>query len=263
MQGMMFGGEGPVMRGTWYNVNTGDVFTVRDSFFEDNNYVVSTTDGRYLRYDQLKNYTQSDMPEKELKEMLSRNKTTNDVEEIPDSIKSILEGPDEDYSEYILPDDNISSLGNINNTRHLAPASAHAYKPTNNVASPVVNMNNAIIEKALKNAPKPEFIVSVDWEDYPTKQIEMLKDVMDIPESEILDWYLDNIDMSDVIDGIKTAITNRILVNEMLKTEKDIREISKEMVKTIDLSETPQTEVTPAKQVKKSVSKKTTKVTKS
>ena len=41
--GMMFGGEGPVMQGTWYNPTTGDAFTVRDSFFEDNQYVITTT----------------------------------------------------------------------------------------------------------------------------------------------------------------------------------------------------------------------------
>ena len=46
--GMMFGGEGPVMQGTWYNPNTGDAFTVRDSFFEDNQYVVTTTDDAYF-----------------------------------------------------------------------------------------------------------------------------------------------------------------------------------------------------------------------
>ena len=35
MHNLIFNGEGPVMEGTWYNPNTGDAFTVRDSFFED------------------------------------------------------------------------------------------------------------------------------------------------------------------------------------------------------------------------------------
>ena len=34
---------------------------------------------------------------------------------------------------------------------------------------------------------------NIDWNDYPSKQIDMIMDVMDIPVSEIIDWYLDNI----------------------------------------------------------------------
>ena len=43
--GLTFGSEGPMMEGTWYNTRTGDSFTVRDSFFEDNQFVITTTDG--------------------------------------------------------------------------------------------------------------------------------------------------------------------------------------------------------------------------
>ena len=53
MQGINFNMEGPIMDGTWYNPNTGDSFTVRDSFFEDNQFMVSTMDGRVLNYNQI------------------------------------------------------------------------------------------------------------------------------------------------------------------------------------------------------------------
>ena len=56
MNNLTFGMEGPIMDGTWYNTQTGDSFTVRNSFFEDNQYIVQTTDGRILRYDQIQNY---------------------------------------------------------------------------------------------------------------------------------------------------------------------------------------------------------------
>ena len=75
-------------------------------------------------------------------------------------------------------------------------------------------MNEAIIEKALKNAEKPEFNVDVIWDNFPLKQIEMLKDIMEIPEDEIIDWYLDNIEMIEVVDALKTAIRSKILCNE-------------------------------------------------
>ena len=47
--------DGPMIEGTWFNPDTGDRFTVRDSFFEDNNYTVLTTDGRTLNYNQIQN----------------------------------------------------------------------------------------------------------------------------------------------------------------------------------------------------------------
>ena len=60
--GLTFGSEGPMMEGTWYNPRTGDSFTVRDSFFEDNQFVITTTDGRYLKYEQIQDYIKSDKP---------------------------------------------------------------------------------------------------------------------------------------------------------------------------------------------------------
>ena len=50
----MFSGETPMMEGKWYNPHTGDSFTVRNTFFEDNQLVVQTMDGRLLEYNQLK-----------------------------------------------------------------------------------------------------------------------------------------------------------------------------------------------------------------
>ena len=62
---------GPVMSGTWINPNNNDTFTVKDCFFEDNQLIVNTTDGRNLNYDILQNYIQAD------------NKTINEMKEKP------------------------------------------------------------------------------------------------------------------------------------------------------------------------------------
>ena len=207
MNGMMFGGEGPVMQGTWYNPNTGDVFTVRDSFFEDNNYVVTTTDGRYLNFNQLQHYIQSDTPAAELKAMLAKNK--KDVkEEIPEEIKGILASNDDDtYDSYMIPEDDIytntlnkplgKSLGNIN-----TPVKTPNITP--------VNVNKTIIEKALKNTTGPKLTIIADWNEYPAKEISMLIDIMDIPAEEIVEWYCDNLDTTWILDDIKTSIKNKI-----------------------------------------------------
>lgn len=213
MNGVMFGGEGPVMQGTWYNPKTKDIFTVRDSFFEDNNYVVMTTDGRCLNYNQIQNYIQTDTPLDQLKEMLKSEKTENEKhEEIPAEIKNMLADANEDpYSGYMIPDDDIygKPLGNINQ-RHLAPASQHTYSIKEDKP---ISINRTIIEKGLKNANGPKITITVDWNDYPESEISMLTNMMDIPHEEIAEWFCDSMDVSWVYEDIKNAIYNKLLPN--------------------------------------------------
>lgn len=211
--GMMFGGEGPVMQGTWYNPTTGDAFTVRDSFFEDNQYVITTTDGRYLRYDQIQNYIQSDMKLDDLKQLKKEN--TVKEETLPAEVSNLIAGDDDIYfggnvNDMLLPEDAalinkpMGNLGNIYNT----PMQTLIQDPKPSVNT--VDMNTAIIEKALKNANKPNFSINVKWDNYPSKEIEMLKDIMEIPVTEIVDWYLDNIQLDEFIMAFKAAIDDKI-----------------------------------------------------
>lgn len=219
MNGMMFGGEGPIMQGTWYNPSTGDAFTVRDSFFEDNQYTVTTTDGRYLNYNQLQSYVQTDMKLEDLKRMKEEKQNTV-KEEIPAEIASLIEGSDDPYAGMMTPDDlmigNIKpNLGNLYKNDLPVQQTPVGYVTVDKYdAGKGQSMNEAIIEKALKNAEKPEFNVNVIWDNFPLKQIEMLKDIMEIPEDEIIDWYLNNIEMIEVVDALKTAIRSKILCSE-------------------------------------------------
>lgn len=219
--GMMFGGEGPVMNGTWYNPNTGDAFTVRDSFFEDNQYVITTTDGRYLRYDQIQNYVQSDMKLEDLKQIKNSRENVPLKEQLPPEVSNLIDMDDsvvktEDsyYNDLLLPEDEIY----VNNTMNKTTSFGNINKPTvenydkNDAKSPItsVSMNSAIIEKALRNTVKPNFSINVEWPNYPSKEIEMLKDIMEIPSDEIVEWYLDNIQLNDFIIAFKNAIDDKI-----------------------------------------------------
>ena len=225
MNGMMFGGERPVMLGTWYNPKTGDAFTVRDSFFEDNQYVVTTTDGRYLNYNQIQNYVQSDMPLEQLKKQMKPQQPAKN--EIPAELKDLIETEDSVES-MMSPEDAAlitggRSLGNLND-RHIAPASEHQIKlpVTQDVPS---NINYSIIEKALKNASKPEIDVNIKWDNYPLKQIDMLTDVMEIPIDEIVTWYLDNINMYDIAEAVKESIKCRLLCEDAGQPALDLRHL--------------------------------------
>lgn len=221
MQGVIFGNDGPVMQGTWYNPTTGDAFVVRDSFFEDNQYIVAATDGRFLRYDQLQNYVQSDMSLDELKRIKKEKENTVKISEIPNEVKNILEGEtsSDSWSDMMLPEDMdihtsalSKPLGNIyddyNNDDEVVALTGQRVTVT------PVNINTTIIDKALSNTVKPKFKVSIEWEDYPSKQIELLKDVMNISKEEILDWYLDNIIVDDILDEVKESIINKICPKE-------------------------------------------------
>ena len=225
MNGMMFGGEGPIMQGTWYNPNTGDAFTVRDSFFEDNQYVVTTTDGRYLSYNQIQNYIQSDMPLEQLKKQAKPQQTEQN--EIPAEVKNLIETGDS-IDSMMLPEDaalinGSRSLGNLND-RHVVSAPEQPIKLTMTSEVPS-NINYSIIEKALKNASKPQIDVNIKWDNYPLKQIDMLTDVMEIPIDEIVAWYLDNINMYDIAEAVKESIKYRLLCEDSETPALDLRHL--------------------------------------
>ena len=211
--GMMFGGEGPVMQGTWYNPSTGDAFTVRDSFFEDNQYVVTTTDGRYLRYDQIQNYIQSDMKLEDLKQLKKEKDIKN--EKLPAEVSNLIETDEDIYfgsnvNDMLLPEDAAIISKPMNNLGNIYAAPTQQTQPIGYTTQPVQNMNTAIIEKALKNTDKPNFSINVKWDNYPSKEIEMLKDIMEIPVNEIVEWYLDNIQLEEFIMAFKAAIDDKI-----------------------------------------------------
>ena len=240
MNGMMFGGEGPVMQGTWYNPNNGDAFTVRDSFFEDNQYVVTTTDGRFLYYNQLQNYIQTDMKLEDLKRMKDESNQNTVKTSLPPEVANLIADNDDSYASMMTPEDimignNKPNLGNL--YRDDLPVQqtpvGNIYVDKHNTGKGQ-SMNEAIIEKALKNAEKPEFNVNVIWDNFPLKQIEMLKDIMEIPEDEIIDWYLDNIEMIEIVDALKTAIRSKILCNEGEGLANQIKAIIDTNVSTVN-----------------------------
>lgn len=253
--GMMFGGEGPVMQGTWYNPQTGDAFTVRDSFFEDNQYVVTTTDGRYLHYNQLQNYIQSDM---KLEDLKRENIKKEDA--VPAEIMGMIDNDDINNDFGIIPEDMDIISGKSNNLGNIYTAPTQMSQPVGYTTQPAQNLNTTIIEKALKNTSKPTFSINVNWPDYPTKEIEMLKDIMDIPTTEIVDWYLDNIQLDEFVMAFKVAIDDKISFgNEYKQVEVKVIKLD-EPVKAPEITqdevkEETNTEEKPTKTSKKRTSK--------
>lgn len=216
MNNLTFGMEGPIMDGTWYNTQTGDSFTVRNSFFEDNQYIVQTTDGRILRYDQIQNYIKSDKPIEMAK---PKQDKINDV--LPAEVADLIG----DFEGDMLPEDmeminGYNSLGNLN-----APATTHAPEIKANavVVNQSVSTNYDIISKALTKRSLPDFQVGIDWEACPLKEMNMLMDLMDVEESEIVDWYLSQVDVENTTYMIKEVIKDFIAKQLHPETNEDTK----------------------------------------
>jgi hypothetical protein len=240
--GVTFGSEGPLIQGTWVNPTTGDSFTVRDSFFEDNNYVITTTDGRYIRYDQFQNYVQAD--EKSVNEIKNNLKAKQQDEPLPAEISSLIANDDTDAS-MLIPEDATLIYGNKHDNKPVSLGNLNAVpQKIAKTSQPVEDMNTAIIKKALSSTETPKFKISLKWDNYPAKQIEMLYDIMGISEDEIVEWYLDNIQMIDIIDTIKDSIKNKI--TSSTKVEEAVEPKSSTIV------EKPKTKATKTTKSKKS-----------
>lgn len=191
--GITFGSDGPMMDGTWYNPKTGDSFTVRNTFFEDNQYIVQTTDGRVLGYNQIQDYIKSDKPI----QMEPKQQNTSLPQEVADLIS-------DDYSDMIMEDDlnmiqGRTSLGNLAN-----PVSTITPQPL--PVTPSVSNNYDIIGKALTKRQLPDFQIGIDWKNCPISEMNMLMDLMDIGEGEIIDWYLSQVDVENTTIMIREVI---------------------------------------------------------
>ena len=89
---------------TWWRRDGKDHFTVRDTMIVDNDLIVLTSDGRQLNYETLNNYIQSNkpisVPKQQPKPKPIRQKST-----VVEEVESPVEGSDDDYDQYILPED--------------------------------------------------------------------------------------------------------------------------------------------------------------
>lgn len=239
MNNMTFGMEGPIMEGTWYNMQTGDSFTVQNSFFEDNEFIIQTTDGRILKYNQIQNYIKSDKP-------IEMPKQTTKQEPLPAEVAGLLE--DGDYNDLILPEDmamisGTPNLGNLNQNNNL---NSNQSMPVTVTSSQVSNYN--IISKALSKRSLPDVQIGIDWENCPLKEMNMLIDLMDVDKEEIVEWYLSQVDLDATTYMIKEVIKDYL--TRQLYLDANTKEIAAE-----DIVQ-PTEVVEPDKKSKKTKTKK-------
>ena len=238
---LTFNIEGPMMQGTWVNPTTGDTFTVKDSFFQDNQYVVQTTDGRMIGYDRLQNYVQSDSSkEMESIKRQAQSESKNILDDVPDNILAMVDGTGKDDTVSLTPDGDLGML-----PEDAALLKGMPLEGTGTIPIPVGNSrldthrytqqspNYTIIEKALKKTQMFDIDHIVSWSNFPTREIEMLVDVMDIDINEIVDYYVNSLDINAIRDDIAKSIADALGVSRspIIKTQAPANDITEDASK--------------------------------
>lgn len=190
-----FGIDGPMMSGKWYNPKTGDSFTVRETFFEDNELIIQAMDGRVFKFDSIQDYIQSNGNE-EFKQPEPKPKQSNN--DIPSEILDMIED-----TSYI--DDLITPMP------YSQPQTFISQQPMNNpLDKPVKSTNTTIIERALNNKKDPKVHCDIKWKDMPLNEINTLIDMLGIEKEEIVEWYVNKLDITSIMEGVKNDLKEYI-----------------------------------------------------
>lgn len=190
----IFTNDGPMMTGTWYNPTNGDSFTVADSFFQDNQYIVKTTDGRLLDYNFIQHYIKSDKP-------IPKQPTEQKKEKLPEEVANLLANNDDDILEEDLQLISNNNLGNLKDNQRNNPSQKTHTQPTTNVSTELV-----IVQKALSKTSEPLMNIDITWNNFPSKEIGLLTEVMDINVDDVISYYLSQIDMQGIYNNLATCL---------------------------------------------------------
>lgn len=198
----MIFGEGPILTGNWYNPKTGDSFTVRDTYFEDNNFYVLTTDGRRMDYNLMSQYVQSDKPIPKMEQPKPQQP------QIPQEVLSQMDGTDE----FMTDEDRALIMGV---TGELKGSQVNVQQPASIQPKPIVTQGQGededcmLIRRILKRATPPSVDCRITWKNFPMKQFDML-DMMAVDTDKIADYYLSNINLEEIREIVKKGILEYI-----------------------------------------------------
>lgn len=211
----MIFGEGPILTGNWYNPKTGDSFTVRDTYFEDNNFYVITTDGRRMDYNLMSQYVQSDKPIPKMEEPVPQK------QQIPREVLSQMESNAGD--DFMTDEDRALIMGV---TGELKGSQVSVQQPASIQPKPIVTQeteDDMLVRRILKRASKPAVTCEVKWSNFPEKQFEML-DMMAIDTDKIIEYFLQSIDLEALREEVKFGIEKYIY--DYFGNEKGITEFN-------------------------------------
>lgn len=241
--GINFGMEGPQVNGWWYNPQTGDRFNALDTYFEDNNLLIKTADNRLLNYNQIQNYVHVEDPKSIPDKPSATPVASPSNDDVPPEVLAEIEGDKDSNGGLLIPDDDIYGRP----TKQQPGELGNIYKgPEPQSPSPAVQ-DFAIIDRALSGKDTPIVTGSIEWNGFPKREIEMLVEVMQIPEQEIIQYYINSISLDSlrymVSQSIECYIKDKLGLYVDTQEQNEINE--KTRVEPTTKDETPTPNFTP------------------
>ena len=209
-------GDSPMVTGTWYNPKTGHSFTAKDTFFEDNNMYVLTTDGQRIDGNMLSQYIQSDNPTRD-KQEFAKPQPAHAV--LPPEVAGAVLPPETTQSkltegmapaisaedaQYMTEEDRALLAGNkltAGMGNPVNPELGNIYKPEDE--------DTMLVRRMLKKAEAPAINFTLQWNGFPRKQMDML-DTMGVDYEKIAAFYMREFDIKAIQELIKQAIVDGI-----------------------------------------------------
>lgn len=216
-----FGIDGPIMTGQWVNPQTGDKFTVRDSFFQDGQYVVQTMDGRMLGYNQLQQYVKM--------ETLQQSQRSSSL---PPEVEALIGGSGPaSNSQDILPEDMAMIAGSpVSKNSGVIDGSSVSVglagissvtESDNPVKQPPVHLSNSpqdfdleLIRRILNNKINIEISPQIIWARYPQKELSILMDMFGVSADKITDFIMSKFDINDYMTRVRNYVEQALVEPE-------------------------------------------------
>lgn len=202
----------PMMTGTWINPKTGHKFTVRDCFFQDGQFMITTTDGQMLDYNTIQNYIQATDKAGNPDELatVSESKSLGNLyKNTPSDIPSSLASE--------LADETSPEISSAAGSLFTEALNDNIYPTRPQPTQPAPDFDLVMIERALGKKPLPVLNASLDWPEAPTKQLEILTETLGVEPKKISEWYISKIDMNSVRQRCIELLTEAL--NNLQKTE--------------------------------------------
>ena len=173
------GGQGPFISGKFFHKDTGREIFVRDSVNDGVKMCVVLSDGTTMDMSEFQNYVQMSDEEYD-----SQGKLIGKAKEQP---KSNL-----DHTNKSNLDPNLLFAGMNRKTKESIdehPEEIHStmgqIEEPNVVEYSEDNQKLAMIKKILDKSPEPEIVVTINWQNKPEKEFEMLKNFFDVNTDDI------------------------------------------------------------------------------
>ncbi len=201
-------GGAPTISGKWFNPHTGDSFEVRDTYIEDNNIVIMTMDGRRISLSMLGEYIQGEAPQGKIPDYQPAQINKKAL------VDSLGLDTDDPLNQELNGNVKISSENTFytnNNTPTVATTGVIDAPLPDVISIPTVQLveeseDEKMVKRVLKKAVAPDIDCKIRWNKFPTRQMEMLLDFMDVPLDDICEYFMKQLDIDVVRKELKEQI---------------------------------------------------------